>query len=197
MIGCVEFPGGFFLGVKDDAAADTDDDPHHHQQQHEGAAAAAASGGHSMLARIQQMLRDTDDVVLVDLTRNLVTSASPRLPVTFKVGGGRGGGGESREGLLFCVCFQKREDSNQTQTTTTSTPPPQINKQSLPSRLRQALQGRWARALADAGITPGAGFGQSNPDHHLDFPGLGALPTQGNSTGAKRWVTFLSLLCVH
>ncbi len=75
MLGCVEFPGGFFLGVKDDA-----DQPH------------------SMLARVQLLLRDQDDVVLVDLSRNHVTSASPRLPVTFKV--------RTRVGpARFILCF--------------------------------------------------------------------------------------------
>ena len=74
MIGCVEFPGGFFLGLKDDS-----------EEQGDDAAATGASGGSSMLVLVQQLLRDTDDVILVDLSRNLVTSASPRLPVTFKV----------------------------------------------------------------------------------------------------------------
>ena len=67
MLGCVEFPGGFFLGVKDDA----DDDE-------------ADEANHTMLGKVQGLLRDCDDVILVDLSRNLVTSASPRLPVTFK-----------------------------------------------------------------------------------------------------------------
>lgn len=78
MAGCVEFPGGFFLGVKDDAATTND-------SNEDGEAAGGGSSSSSMLARIQQMLRDQDDVVLVDLSRNLVSSASPRLPVTFKV----------------------------------------------------------------------------------------------------------------
>lgn len=75
MSGCVEFPGGFFLGAKDDAAS----------KDGGVGVGSNSSSSSSMLARIQQMLRDQDDVVLVDLTRNLVTSASPRLPVTFKV----------------------------------------------------------------------------------------------------------------
>jgi hypothetical protein len=106
MIGCVEFPGGFFLGVKDDAATD-----HHHDHDSDsddtsargktggrGGSGGSGSGGeHSMLARVQLMLRDTDDVILVDLSRNAVTSASPRLPVTFKVCVG----GEERDMIII------------------------------------------------------------------------------------------------
>lgn len=42
--------------------------------------------------------------------------------------------------------------------------------------------------LAQAGIVSGAGFGANNPDHNLDFPGLGARPTQGTSSGVRRCV---------
>lgn len=81
MLGCVEFPGGFFLGVRDDADEEG--------SSNSASSAAANSCGTSsnsttMLGKVQHLLCDCDDVVLVDLGRNLVTSASPLLPVTFK-----------------------------------------------------------------------------------------------------------------
>ena len=81
MLGCVEFPGGFLLGVRDDADEEG--------SSSSASSSAASSGGTSsssttMLGKVQHLLRDCDDVVLVDLGRNLVTSASPLLPVTFK-----------------------------------------------------------------------------------------------------------------
>ncbi|KAM3577162.1 hypothetical protein VYU27_001078 [Nannochloropsis oceanica] len=81
MLGCVEFPGGFFLGLRDDADEEG--------SSKSASGGAASNGGTSsssttMLGMVQHLLCDCDDVVLVDLGRNLVTSASPLLPVTFK-----------------------------------------------------------------------------------------------------------------
>ena len=81
MLGCVEFPGGFLLGVRDDADEEG--------SSSSATTSSASNGGTSsssttMLGKVQHLLRDCDDVVLVDLGRNLVTSASPLLPVTFK-----------------------------------------------------------------------------------------------------------------
>ena len=103
MLSCVEFPGGFFLGVQDDLG-DKVRLPRHQRPNTEvcelkkgpplrlATMTQAANGeSNSMLWKIQRLLYDYDDVTLVDLGRNLVVPASNKAPpvpnpVTGKVG---------------------------------------------------------------------------------------------------------------